>query len=43
MIADSHGVCKKGFHLAIISTVMEKDGSEEELKVAFELLGDIKY
>jgi len=25
MVADSHGVCKKGYHVAIISSTKEKD------------------
>eukprot|EP00178_Gracilaria_changii_P010139 TRINITY_DN29556_c0_g1_i1.p2 TRINITY_DN29556_c0_g1~~TRINITY_DN29556_c0_g1_i1.p2 ORF type:complete len:103 (-),score=22.29 TRINITY_DN29556_c0_g1_i1:16-324(-) len=43
MLGPAHGVCKKGFYVAIISTTKEKDNMEEDLKVAFELVGDIKY
>jgi Rab GDP dissociation inhibitor len=43
MLGDKHGVCKKGFYLAIISTTKEKENVEEDLKVAFEIVGSIKY
>ena len=37
----SHCVCKKGYSLAIISTMVETDKPEEEIKPALELLGDV--
>lgn len=43
MIGKKHGVCKEGFNLAIISTTKESDNIEEDLKVAFDIIGEIKY
>jgi RAB protein geranylgeranyltransferase component A len=43
MIGESHGVCSKGNYLAIISTVKEKEDYKSDLKVAFDLLGEISY
>ena len=37
----THCVCKKGYSLAIISTMVETDKPEEEIKPALELLGDV--
>ena len=37
----THCVCKKGYTLAIISTMVETDKPEEEIKPALELLGDV--
>ena len=42
-LGDSHKVCQKGYNLAIISTHKEKDNIEEDLKVAFELIGPYKH
>ena len=39
----SHKVCQKGYNLAIISTHKEKENIEEDLKVAFELIGPYKH
>jgi Rab GDP dissociation inhibitor len=38
----THGVCKKGFTLAIISTMVETSKPVDELKPAFDLLGKIR-
>jgi len=38
----THGVCKKGFTLAIISTMVETSKPVDELKPAFDLIGRIK-
>lgn len=35
----THCVCKKGFYLAIISTMVETDNPQEELKPAFDVIG----
>lgn len=43
MINDKHGVCKKGYYLAIISTTPEKENPEEDLKIAFNLIGPVKH
>lgn len=43
VISDSHGVCKKGFNLAIISTTKESDDVKKDLKVAFDLIGPTKH
>jgi Rab GDP dissociation inhibitor len=43
MIGQSHGVCKKGFFVVIISTIKEKENFDEDLKVAFDLIGPVKY
>ncbi len=37
----THCVCKKGYTLAIISTMVETDKPEEEIKPALELLGPV--
>ena len=37
----THGVCKKGFYLAIISTMVETDKPVDELKPAFDLIGNV--
>ena len=37
----THCVCKKGYYLAIISTMVETDKPEEEIKPAFEVIGDV--
>lgn len=42
-IGNHHGVCKKGFQLAIISTTREKETIEEDLKVAMDIIGEVKY
>lgn len=42
MLGESHKVCKKGFYLAIISTTKEKENVEEDLKVAFDIIGPYK-
>lgn len=43
MLGPSHGVCKKGYYVAIISTTKEKDNIDEDLKVAFDIVGKILY
>ena len=43
MIGSSHGVSKKGFNIVIISSIKESKTFDEDFKVAFELIGTIKY
>jgi Rab GDP dissociation inhibitor len=43
MLGPSHGVCKKGYYLAIVSTTQEHENIETDLKVAFELIGNVLY
>lgn len=37
----THCVCKKGYYLAIISTMVETSDPTSELKPAFEVIGDV--
>jgi Rab GDP dissociation inhibitor len=37
----THCVSKKGFYLAIISTMVETSNPQEELKPAFDIIGDV--
>jgi len=43
MMTSYYGVCLKGKYLAIISTTKEKENVKEDLKVAFDLIGDIEH
>lgn len=43
MIGPSHGVCKKGFFVVIVSSIKEKEDFDEDLKIAFDLIGPVKY
>jgi Rab GDP dissociation inhibitor len=43
MIGSSHGVCKKGYYLAIISSTSESPNVEKDLEVAFATIGPIRY
>lgn len=40
-VSSHHNVCKKGFHIAIISTTVETNNPEKELELAFELIGPV--
>jgi len=40
-ISASHNVCSKGKYIAIISTTVETDNPENELALAFELIGPV--
>lgn len=42
MLGPTHSVCKKGFYLAIVSTIQEDDNVDKDLKIAFESIGPIK-
>lgn len=39
----SHGVCPKGYYLAICSTTAEAPTVDEDLKLAYELIGPVLY
>jgi len=41
MVSSAHAVCSKGLYIAMISTTVETDNPQEEIKPAIELLGDI--
>jgi Rab GDP dissociation inhibitor len=42
MMAGVHQVCKQGYYVAIISATVETNKPEDELKPAFNILGNIK-
>jgi Rab GDP dissociation inhibitor len=42
MVSDVHSVSKKGNYIAIISTTVETQNPEEEIKLAFDLIGPVK-
>lgn len=42
-IGNTHGVCKQGYQIAIISTMMESNDIQKDLEIAFETIGPIKY
>jgi Rab GDP dissociation inhibitor len=41
MVSSAHAVCAKGLFIAMISTTIETDNAEQEIKPALELLGDV--
>lgn len=41
-VSSFHNVCKKGFYIAIISTKIETNDPEAELKIAYDLIGPVK-
>jgi Rab GDP dissociation inhibitor len=41
MVSYSHAVCAKGLHIAIVSTTVETDKPELEIKPAIDMLGTI--
>jgi Rab GDP dissociation inhibitor len=41
MVSSTHAVCAKGLFIAMISTTVETDKPELEIKPALELLGDV--
>ena len=43
MMGSTHGVCKKGYYIVIISSIKEKEDIKEDFKVAYDLIGEIKY
>ena len=42
MVSALHSVCQKGFYIAIISTNVETNNPENEIKPALELIGSVK-
>lgn len=42
-IGPSHGVCKKGYYLAIISTTAEAKSVDEDLKLAYSIIGPVLF
>lgn len=42
MVSSVHNVCKKGYYIAILSTNVETDNPEAELKPAFDIIGAVK-
>lgn len=42
-IGPSHGVCKKGYYLAICSTTAEAKTVDEDLKLAFNIIGPVLH
>lgn len=41
-VSDSHMVCPKGYYLAIVSTIVETNNPQEEVKEGLKLLGQIE-
>ena len=41
MVSSAHAVCAKGLYIAMISTTVETNNPELEIKPALELLGDL--
>lgn len=41
MVSSAHAVCSKGLYIAMISTTVESDKPELEIRPALDLLGDI--
>lgn len=41
MVSSAHAVCAKGLYIAMISTTVETDKPELEIKPAVELLGSV--
>lgn len=41
MVSSAHAVCAKGLYIAMISTTVETDKPELEIKPALELLGEV--
>jgi Rab GDP dissociation inhibitor len=41
MVSSAHAVCSKGLFIAMISTTVETDKPELEIRPAVDLLGDI--
>ena len=42
MASNQHSICKKGYYVAVISTRVETENPNDEIKCALNLLGDIK-
>jgi Rab GDP dissociation inhibitor len=42
MVSSLHSVCQKGFYIAIISTNVETNTPENEIKAALDVIGAVK-
>lgn len=42
MVSGEHKVCKDGYYIAIISTMVETNNPQQELLPAFQLIGPVK-
>lgn len=42
-IGNSHGVCKKGYYVAVISSMQESNDIEKDFEIAFETIGPIRH
>lgn len=42
-MGSSHGVCKKGYYLAICSTTAEAKTIDEDLQIAYKIIGPVLY
>jgi len=42
MVSSVHNVCKKGMHIAIVSTMVETNNPEKELEPGMNLIGSVK-
>lgn len=42
VVSDVHAVCKKDYYIAIISATVETNNPEQELQIAFDLIGPVK-
>lgn len=42
MVSSVHSVCAKGYYIAILSTTVETQNPEEELRPAFDIIGSVK-
>ena len=40
-VSSNHNVCAPDYHLAIVSTIVETDNPEQEIKPGLDLLGPI--
>jgi len=41
MVSSAHAVCAKGLFIAMISTTVETENAENEIRPALDLLGDV--
>jgi len=41
MVSSAHAVCAKGLYIAMISTTVETDNPQNEIKPALEILGHV--
>lgn len=41
MVSSAHAVCAKGLYIAMISTTVETDNPQKEIKPALDILGNV--